>query len=117
ATVQMLQALTKRPEYPHFREALPVLGVDGTLVDAVGPDSPARGKVRAKTGTLIWHDAMNDRALLTSKALAGTLTTATGRELVLAIFVNGVPLSKGVTSAREGKALGKLCEIIVQHGP
>jgi D-alanyl-D-alanine carboxypeptidase/D-alanyl-D-alanine-endopeptidase (penicillin-binding protein 4) len=33
------------------------------------------------------------------------------------MFVNGVPLPKGVTSTREGKVLGKLCEIIVQHGP
>ena len=49
---------------------------------------------------------MNDRQLLTSKALAGTMTTAKGRELTLAIYVNGVPLPKGVASSREGKAIG-----------
>src|SRR5262249_17965265 len=40
ATVKLLQALAKRPDYPAFRAALPILGVDGTLHDAVVPDSP-----------------------------------------------------------------------------
>jgi len=117
ATVALLQAMAKRSDYPVYRASLPVLGVDGTLVDVIGADSPARGKVHAKTGTLLWHDVMNDRTLLTSKALAGTLTTAKGRNLTIAMFVNGVPLPRGVTSTREGKVLGKLCEIIVQNGP
>jgi serine-type D-Ala-D-Ala carboxypeptidase/endopeptidase (penicillin-binding protein 4) len=117
ATVALLQAMAKRPDYPAYLAGLPILGVDGTLVDAVGADSPARGKVHAKTGTLLWHDAMNGRTLLTSKALAGTLTTARGRHLTVATFVNGVPLPRGVTSSREGKVLGKLCEILVQDSP
>jgi D-alanyl-D-alanine carboxypeptidase/D-alanyl-D-alanine-endopeptidase (penicillin-binding protein 4) len=117
ATVRLLQAMAKRPDNAAYRSALPILGVDGTLHDAVGPDSPARGKVLAKTGTLMWQDVMNDRLLLRSKALAGILTTASGRELLVAIFVNDVPLPKGVTPKREGKVLGKLCEIIHQHAP
>jgi D-alanyl-D-alanine carboxypeptidase/D-alanyl-D-alanine-endopeptidase (penicillin-binding protein 4) len=91
--------------------------MDGTLAEAVPADSPARGKVQAKTGTLAWHDVMNDRPLLKSKALAGYLTTASGRELVVALFVNDVPLGRGVTTTREGKVLGKLCEIIYQNVP
>jgi D-alanyl-D-alanine carboxypeptidase/D-alanyl-D-alanine-endopeptidase (penicillin-binding protein 4) len=117
ATVQLLLAMAKRPEYKHFHEALPVLGVDGTLADVVPADSPARGKAQAKTGTLSWLDHLNGRTLLTSKALAGTLTTAGGRPLTFALFVNNVPLSEGVTSSREGKVLGKLCEILYQHVP
>jgi D-alanyl-D-alanine carboxypeptidase/D-alanyl-D-alanine-endopeptidase (penicillin-binding protein 4) len=49
--------------------------------------------------------------------LAGTLTTGSGRELIVALFVNDVPLPKGVQTTREGKVLGKLCEIIHQHAP
>ncbi len=115
ASVQLLQALAKRSDYKALHAGLAILGVDGTLADAVAADSPARGKVHAKTGTLTWDDIMNGRTLLTSKALAGTMTTASGRSLIVALYVNGVPLPKGVTSTREGKAIGELCEIIYQH--
>jgi D-alanyl-D-alanine carboxypeptidase/D-alanyl-D-alanine-endopeptidase (penicillin-binding protein 4) len=117
ASVQLLRALAKRTDYKALQAGLPILGVDGTLADVVRSDSPAKGKVTAKTGTLIWHDVMNERGLLTSKALAGTMTTASGRSLTLAIYVNGVPLPKGVLPTREGKVIGKLCEIIFLHAP
>jgi serine-type D-Ala-D-Ala carboxypeptidase/endopeptidase (penicillin-binding protein 4) len=115
ATVQLLQAMAKRPEWKAYHAALPILGVDGTLATVVSKDSPARGQVQAKTGTLSWMDLMNGRTLLRSKALAGVMTTKSGRELTLAMFVNSNPLPKGVTSVREGRALGRLCEILHEH--
>ena len=117
ATVKLLQAMRGRKEYAAWHAGFPVLGVDGTLADVVGAESPAKGKVQAKTGTLSWLDAMNGRTLLRSKALAGTLTTASDKELLIAIFVNDVPLPPGVTPTREGRTLGRICEIIHQHGP
>lgn len=117
ATVQLLQGMAKRPEWDAYKAGFPVLGVDGTLSEAVKADSPARGKAQAKTGTLIWYDAANERFLLKSKALAGTLTTKSGKELLFCVMVNNVPLPKDVTSSREGKVLGKLCEVIYEHGP
>jgi D-alanyl-D-alanine carboxypeptidase/D-alanyl-D-alanine-endopeptidase (penicillin-binding protein 4) len=116
ATVKLLQGMAKRSEWEAYKAGLPVLGVDGTLADVVGADSPARGKVSAKTGTLIWFDAANERFFLRSKALAGVMTTKAGTTLYLALYVNNVPLPKGVTAAREGKALGKLCEILYEYG-
>jgi D-alanyl-D-alanine carboxypeptidase/D-alanyl-D-alanine-endopeptidase (penicillin-binding protein 4) len=117
ATVGLLRAMAKRPDSAAFRAALPVLGVDGTLVDAAGADSPVRGKVQAKTGTYGDADLMNDRTLLRSKALAGYLTTAGGRTLAFAFFVNDVSLPRGVEPDREGKALGRLCEIVYRNAP
>ena len=117
ASVSLLRAMSGRPEWPVFRASLPLLGVDGTLVDVVSADSPAKGKVAAKTGTLMWFDEMNERTLLTSKALAGVMTTAKGRELMVALYVNGVPLPPGITAKREGKTLGKICELIYQFAP
>lgn len=117
ATVQLLHGMAGRPEWPAYKAGLPVLGVDGTLAETVGADSPAKGKVFAKTGTLIWSDAANERFLLKSKALAGVMTTKAGAELRFALFVNNVPLPKGTGAAREGKVLGKLCEILYEHGP
>jgi D-alanyl-D-alanine carboxypeptidase/D-alanyl-D-alanine-endopeptidase (penicillin-binding protein 4) len=116
ATVALLLAMRNRPDWEAYRAALPVLGVDGTLADVVPPSSPARGQVMAKTGTLAWHDLMNDRALLRSKAMAGVMK-AGERELAFAIFVNDVPLPRGTTPSREGKILGKLAEIIQQNVP
>jgi D-alanyl-D-alanine carboxypeptidase/D-alanyl-D-alanine-endopeptidase (penicillin-binding protein 4) len=117
ATVQLLRAMARRPDFAVYQAALPVLGVDGTLVDAVGADSPARGKIRAKTGTYGDSDLLNGRMLLRSKALAGYATTANGRPLVFAVFLNDVPLARGATADREGRALGKLCDILYRYAP
>src|SRR5207248_3658938 len=67
ATVQLLRYMATRPDFAAYEAGLPVLGSDGTLHDAVAADSPARGKVRAKTGTLSWRDRRNGRTLLTSQ--------------------------------------------------
>lgn len=117
ATVQLLRAMQKRPEWDSYKAALPILGVDGTLATVVGSDSPARGKVFAKTGTLFWEDSLNGRSILTSKALAGVMTTKDGRDLVFALFVNDVPLPSGVQPTREGKVLGKIAEIVHENAP
>jgi D-alanyl-D-alanine carboxypeptidase/D-alanyl-D-alanine-endopeptidase (penicillin-binding protein 4) len=117
ATVKLLQVVAKRPEAEAFFGGLPVLGVDGTLAEAVAADSPAKGKGRAKTGTLIWYDRMNERPLLRAKCLAGEMETAKGSRLYFAIFLNDVALPSGAPASREGKVLGKLCEIMYQHGP
>jgi serine-type D-Ala-D-Ala carboxypeptidase/endopeptidase (penicillin-binding protein 4) len=116
-TVQLLRGLAKRRDWSVFKSALPVLGVDGTLEDAVAADSPARGKVTAKTGTYGDGDLLNGRLLLRAKSLAGVMTTVKGRELTLAIFVNDVPLPPDGDPVREGKVIGRLCEIIYQNCP
>jgi D-alanyl-D-alanine carboxypeptidase/D-alanyl-D-alanine-endopeptidase (penicillin-binding protein 4) len=117
ATVALIQAMKQRKEYAAWHAALPVLGVDGTLAESVPGISPAKGKVFAKTGTISWFDSMNNRTLLRSKALAGTMTTASGTELTFAMFVNDVPLPAGVPTTREGKTLGHICELIFEYGP
>jgi D-alanyl-D-alanine carboxypeptidase/D-alanyl-D-alanine-endopeptidase (penicillin-binding protein 4) len=117
ATVQLLQGLARRPDFGAFKAALPVLGVDGTLVGVLPAGSPARGKVWAKTGTYGDSDLLNDRMLLRSKALAGVMTTKAGRPLFIALFVNEVPQPPDVDTPREGKVLAHLCEILYEHTP
>jgi D-alanyl-D-alanine carboxypeptidase/D-alanyl-D-alanine-endopeptidase (penicillin-binding protein 4) len=118
ATVQLLQAMRKRDDWSVYKAALPSLGVDGTLAGIVPDDSPARGKVFAKTGTLAYNNSLNGNgySLLRSKALAGTMTTSKGTELFFAMFVNNAPLGTGVGASREGKVLGKLSELIFLYG-
>lgn len=112
ATVQLLRHMATRPDFAAYERALPILGVDGTLAKAASSDSPAKGKVFAKTGTLVWDNLLVDRGLLTSKALAGYMTTASGRKLAFAAFVNGVHMADGVDTKRVGRDLGTLCEIV-----
>ena len=114
ATVALLRAMAKRPDFPGFEAALPILGHDGTLSQAVASDSPARGHARAKTGTYWLINGLDGDAMLTSKALAGYMETASGRPLVFAFFLNNVPIGgANVNDATlaAGKLLGKLCEV------
>lgn len=112
ATVQLLRYMASGPNASAYEAGLPILGVDGTLSDAVKPDSPARGHVRAKTGTLFWNNGMADNSLLTSKTVAGCMTTSHGRKLAFAIFVNNVPIASSRQTRSEGRTLGRLCEIV-----
>jgi D-alanyl-D-alanine carboxypeptidase/D-alanyl-D-alanine-endopeptidase (penicillin-binding protein 4) len=116
ATVTLLRAMAARPDFPAYEAALPVLGRDGTLAKAVAADSPARGHVRAKTGTYWVDNALTGTTVLTSKALAGYMETASDRPLVFAFFLNNVPLDPagsldGLTPAAAGRLLGSLCEV------
>ncbi len=119
ATVTLLRAMAARSEFAAFDSALPVLGRDGTLAKSVAADSPARGHARAKTGTYFVDNELDGTTVLTSKALAGYLETASGRSLVFAAFVNNVPLdaprpnrSVSDATAEAGRLLGKLCEAL-----
>ncbi|MEA3033986.1 MAG: hypothetical protein QOH86_2002 [Sphingomonadales bacterium] len=75
----LLRWAAAQPWGAAWRDALPVAGVDGTLARRfVG--SPLAGKLWAKTGTLN-----------ASFALAGYMTSASGRPLVFAAFAGDVP--------------------------
>jgi D-alanyl-D-alanine carboxypeptidase/D-alanyl-D-alanine-endopeptidase (penicillin-binding protein 4) len=113
-TVALLRYMSTRPDFAVYERALPLLGVDGTLADVVPTNSPARGKVRAKTGTLFWQNLLNDHYLVTSKALAGYLTAKSGRELVFSFVVNGVQIDKLPQTKTIGQVLAHLCEIVQQ---
>ena len=112
ATIQLLQGMAKRDDWKDYRSWLPNLGVDGTLAESVPNTSAAKGNAQAKTGTNVWPDAQNSRAFLRAKCLAGAMTTASGRELYFAVFVNNVPLKGEMTASTVGKTLGKVCEVI-----
>ena len=114
ATVALLRHMARRPDFPVYEEALPILGVDGTLASVVGADSPAKGHVRAKTGTYAVFNSLNDRLLVTSKALAGYATTRTGRRLAFAAFVNNTHVDSATGGSREGRALGRLAETLFE---
>lgn len=116
-TVKLLQVMAKHGVAEPYFQALPIIGVDGTLAGIVPKESPVYGKCRAKTGTLGWSDLQNDRFMMRSKTLAGEVTTAKGKKLYFAMFLNDLPLPQGGTTSDQGKVLGKVVEAIHLHAP
>jgi D-alanyl-D-alanine carboxypeptidase/D-alanyl-D-alanine-endopeptidase (penicillin-binding protein 4) len=82
---RLLDAIMARSEFAAFDRALPVAGKDGTLRDRMR-SGPARGRCRAKTGTLIGVSA-----------LSGYCRTRGGDTVVFSFLMNGV----NVTGARK----------------
>lgn len=74
--VTLLRYMASQAQGKIFIDSLPVAGVDGTLRNRM-VNTPAQGKVRAKTGSL-------GRV----STLSGYLTTQAGEELVFAILMN-----------------------------
>ncbi|HZD45303.1 MAG TPA: D-alanyl-D-alanine carboxypeptidase/D-alanyl-D-alanine-endopeptidase [Acidobacteriaceae bacterium] len=96
AATTLLAYASRQPWGASWRSALPVAGVDGTLSNRF-TNSPVKGKLDAKTGTLG-----------EVRALSGYMTTASGRTLAVSILVNDhQPDSKA-----EGKAMDQLAEMI-----
>ena len=79
--------MLKRPDADRWRATMPILGVDGSLA-TVQPDSPAAGKVFAKTGTLAAGDRVNGRIRINTKALGGVMEAESGRDLVFMVVMN-----------------------------
>jgi D-alanyl-D-alanine carboxypeptidase/D-alanyl-D-alanine-endopeptidase (penicillin-binding protein 4) len=117
ALVQLLRRMAARPDYPTFRAALPVLGVDGTLEGLAPPRSPVRGRVFAKTGTMFVEETAARPPYLKCKGLAGEMTTSSGRRLFFAWFVNDLPMPRGSSPDQIGRTLGRLCEILYLDAP
>jgi D-alanyl-D-alanine carboxypeptidase/D-alanyl-D-alanine-endopeptidase (penicillin-binding protein 4) len=108
--VQYLAYMATRSDTAVFRKALPILGRDGTLWN-IQPQSPAAGKVFAKTGTYGAWDALNQRLIITGKGLAGYMTTSGGRRLAFAIYGNRVAFPhnfRGDETLLVGQALGEI---------
>ena len=96
AFTRLLAYASQQPWGAGWRATLPVAGVDGTLA-ARFKNSPLKGKLWAKTGTL---NEVN--------ALSGYLTAASGKTLAFSIMVNG----RRPESDAEGQAVDKIAEAI-----
>jgi serine-type D-Ala-D-Ala carboxypeptidase/endopeptidase (penicillin-binding protein 4) len=96
AYTQLLAYASRQAWGAPWRNTFPVAGVDGSLAGRFR-NSPLKGKLWAKTGTL------NE-----TNALSGYLTTASGKTLAFSILVNG----HRPGSQAEIPAMEKICEAI-----
>jgi D-alanyl-D-alanine carboxypeptidase/D-alanyl-D-alanine-endopeptidase (penicillin-binding protein 4) len=87
AMIEMLGYWLGQSEATTFRLMLPILGVDGSLASYCA-DCPAKGKVFAKPGTVLFPEPLNNRLTL-GWALAGYLEVKPGRYDVYDLVVNG----------------------------
>ena len=85
--VHYLAWVRTQPWYDDFHNGLPIMGVDGTLFN-IQNDSPAAGKVFAKTGTFGAADELNAGEIITAKGLAGYMTTRSGHHVAFAFYIN-----------------------------
>ena len=96
AFTRLLAYASKQPWGEAWRETLPVAGVDGTL-DHRFTNSPLKGRMWAKTGTL---DEVN--------TLSGYVNAASGRMLAFSILVN----DRYPGSNAEDEAIDRIAEAI-----
>jgi D-alanyl-D-alanine carboxypeptidase/D-alanyl-D-alanine-endopeptidase (penicillin-binding protein 4) len=115
--VQYLAFMATQPAGAMFRDALPMLGKDGTLWN-VQTKSAAAGFVRAKTGTYSAANLLHQGVIVTGKGLAGYMTTSDGRHLALAIYANNVAV-KDATDVTPivGEALGEIAAAAYDAAP
>ena len=88
AITRWIDWIDHQPYGKSFPQMLPILGEDGSI-GMLGTDSPAKGKIQAKTGTTAAVDASNGRLLMLSKALAGYMQADDGTPYYFAIYMNG----------------------------
>ena len=98
ATVKLLAYMWKSENRETFVASLPIAGEDGTL-DWRFSRTPARGKIRAKTGTL---------AHVT--AISGYISTADDRGLAFSIMVNNY----GVQASYIRNLVDKICVALAE---
>ncbi|HZY98253.1 MAG TPA: D-alanyl-D-alanine carboxypeptidase/D-alanyl-D-alanine-endopeptidase [Candidatus Baltobacteraceae bacterium] len=89
ATVRWLTVMSQGANAKAFRDALPVLGVDGSIA-GTGRDLPARGHVFAKTGTTVEGGALK------AQVLAGYIDTKSGKHFAFALYVNNAGPLKSI---------------------
>ncbi len=106
--VKFLAVMAKQKNFRYFHDALPILGRDGTLWNTQR-DSPAVGRLRAKTGTHVTGDLLNEQYVVNGKGLAGYLETRNGKHLIVAIFANHVPAGGDIRAVlKVGDALAEI---------
>jgi len=86
--------------YPQLLHALPILGHDGTLFN-IQNNSPAVGKVFAKTGTWGSSNLLRNGELVT-KGLAGYTTSKLGHHLAFAFYINRMYGHGSVDTTKDG---------------
>jgi D-alanyl-D-alanine carboxypeptidase/D-alanyl-D-alanine-endopeptidase (penicillin-binding protein 4) len=106
--VKFLAYMGKQKDFRAYYDSFPILGKDGTLADTQ-KNSPVAGKLHAKTGTHVGEDLLNEQYVVNGKGLAGYLETKDGKQFIVAIFANHVPVAADMKAVMKiGDGLGEI---------
>lgn len=72
--------------------SMPVWGEVGSEVDTVPPTSPLKGNARAKSGTTVAADRLNQSLRVMTRGNAGFLTSRSGWEIAFGTYVMYAPM-------------------------
>ncbi len=93
AALELLRAISTRDDFDTLKNALPILGVDGSIAtDNTG--TGAAGHVYAKTGTVAGGDLTTGDLTVIAETLIGYIDAKSGRKLAFALYVNNLKLPK-----------------------
>ncbi len=97
AVTQMLMALSKRPTFPILRDALPNMGIDGSLgfVNQFESDpslAGAKGHVHSKPGT--YAEGTERGLIIKGQSFGGYIDAKSGKRLMYQVVVNNVPVKQ-----------------------
>ena len=99
ALAQWLTIVRKEEVGSTFQQALPILGVDGSL-SGTGKELPGKGRIFAKTGTTVGPGA-DGKPHLIAQCLAGYIETRGGRRVAYALMVNDAGPLKQIVDVTE----------------
>jgi serine-type D-Ala-D-Ala carboxypeptidase/endopeptidase (penicillin-binding protein 4) len=114
AIIQLLDHMLHDANFTPYLEALPILGVDGSLADSSSNGSAAVGHVFAKTGTTADLNYLSGQAIALAKSLAGYVDTKGGKRVIFAVYMNNAPLAQITDVIGMGNDLANVSEMIYQ---
>ncbi|MGZ3633101.1 MAG: D-alanyl-D-alanine carboxypeptidase/D-alanyl-D-alanine endopeptidase [Parachlamydiaceae bacterium] len=93
AEIQLLEYISKQSsvKFRYFFDALPILGVDGSLQE-FGTTLPAAGKVRAKPGTGVSFNLATGKYFLITQVLSGYIEGKNGHLFAYIVAVNNASM-------------------------
>jgi D-alanyl-D-alanine carboxypeptidase len=96
AVTHLLKGMYSRSVFPQFFDALPILGVDGSLATFTDFESDrtlkgAKGRVHAKPGTYLAGSESD--LVVKGQDFAGYIDAKSGRRLIYQLVVNDVPVA------------------------
>ena len=93
-TATLLTVMSRLPIYPVYRDALSILGIDGSLA-AIGRDVVGKEHIRVKSGATVTNGQM------VAMNMAGYMDAKSGRRLAYALFVNHAGPVQALTDTLE----------------